>query len=103
QEALAFLAYLNALQVSELSEFLDGVWDFNVFPQQTPIGALIRRGGLVPKVAKAQRQPVSAAQPPLFDTVMDFFVHSVKKLVIVQYRSDSLTLVRETGKNQTPF
>lgn len=29
QEALAFLAYLNALQVSELSEFLDGVWDFN--------------------------------------------------------------------------
>ena len=29
QEALAFLSYLNALQVSELSAFPDGVWDFN--------------------------------------------------------------------------
>ncbi|MFJ3009234.1 hypothetical protein [Pseudomonas fluorescens] len=75
----------------------------NVCPQHTPIGVLIRRGGLVPKVAKAQRQPISAAQSPFFNAVMDFFMHSVKKLVIIQYRSDSLTLVRETGKNQTPF
>jgi integrase len=29
QEALAFLAYLNTLQVSQSSAFLDGVWDFN--------------------------------------------------------------------------
>lgn len=29
QEALAFLAYLNILQVSQSSAFLDGVWDFN--------------------------------------------------------------------------
>ncbi|WP_240326003.1 tyrosine-type recombinase/integrase [Pseudomonas syringae] len=29
QEALAFLSYLNTLQVSQLSAFLNGVWDFN--------------------------------------------------------------------------
>ncbi|MNY29627.1 hypothetical protein D3C86_1636790 [compost metagenome] len=89
---LAFLLTSNAVEAK-----------LNVFTQQTPIGVLIRRGGLVPEVAETQRQPIPAAQPSFFNTVMDFFVHSGIKLVIVQYRPDSLTLVRETGKNQTPF
>ncbi|MNC13268.1 hypothetical protein D3C75_610060 [compost metagenome] len=89
---LAFLLTSDAIEAK-----------LNVCPQHTPIGILIRRCGLVPKVAKAQCQPIATAKLSFFDTVMDFFVHSIKELVIVQNRPDSLTLVREASEDQAPF
>ncbi|MNP85243.1 hypothetical protein D3C76_1848900 [compost metagenome] len=35
--------------------------ELNVFAQQAPIGILRRLGGVVAKVAEAQRQPIAAA------------------------------------------